>query len=106
MDQLAKAEGLRVISVTGSDEKVDWLVNELGLDAAINCKSDNLAQQLADAAPDCTDLLFENTGDPIQNLIFEGKNAHGRIIVCGIIATMWRRSPVRGQTRFPLSKSV
>ncbi len=102
--QLAKAEGLRVIGVAGSDEKVDWLVNELGFDAAINYKSDNLAQQLADAAPDGIDLFFENTGGPIQNLIFERMNAHGRIVLCGMIADYVAAQPSAGPNWIPIIK--
>jgi hypothetical protein len=45
--QLAKAEGLTVIGVAGSDEKTQWLVDELGFDAAINYKSDDLSSKLA-----------------------------------------------------------
>ncbi|MBL4823599.1 MAG: NADP-dependent oxidoreductase [Colwellia sp.] len=84
--QLAKAEGLKVIGIVGSDEKSDWIVNELGFDAAINYKSDNLDAQLAQHAADGIDLYFENTGGPIQNLIVERMNAHGRVMVCGLIA--------------------
>jgi len=102
--QLAKAEGLNVIGVAGSDEKVDWLVNELGFDAAINYKSDNLEQQLAEAAPNGIDLFFENTGGPIQNLIFERMNAHGRIIVCGMIADYVSAEPSPGPNWIPIIK--
>ena len=102
--QLAKAEGLNVIGVAGSDEKVDWLVNELGFDAAINYKSDNLDQQLAKAAPNGIDLFFENTGGPIQNLIFERMNAHGRIIVCGMIADYVSAEPSPGPNWIPIIK--
>lgn len=84
--QLAKAEGLRVIGVVGSQEKADWIVNELGFDAAINYKSDDLDAQLATAAPDGIDVFFENTGGPIQHFIFDRINAHGRVVVCGLIS--------------------
>jgi NADPH-dependent curcumin reductase CurA len=84
--QLAKAEGLKVIGVVGSEEKADWIVNEFGFDAAINYKSDNLDAQLAEHAPNGIDLFFENTGGPIQTLIFERLNAHSRVVVCGLIA--------------------
>ncbi|TEW56012.1 NADP-dependent oxidoreductase [Psychromonas sp. RZ22] len=84
--QLAKAEGLRVIGVVGNQEKADWIVNELGFDAAINYKSNDLDAQLAVAAPNGIDLFFENTGGPIQHLIFDRINAHGRVVVCGLIA--------------------
>lgn len=84
--QLAKAEGLRVIGVVGNQEKADWIVNELGFDAAINYKSDDLDGQLAKAAPNGIDLFFENTGGPIQHFIFDRINAHGRVVVCGLIS--------------------
>ncbi|MCJ8300190.1 MAG: NADP-dependent oxidoreductase, partial [Pseudomonadales bacterium] len=84
--QLAKADGLQVIGVVGKNEKADWIVNELGFDAAINYNSDDLDQQLAMLAPNGIDLFFDNTGGPIQHLIVDRMNAHGRIIVCGLIA--------------------
>ncbi|MCG7588451.1 NADP-dependent oxidoreductase [Photobacterium sp. OFAV2-7] len=84
--QLAKADGLRVIGIVGSEEKADWIVNELGFDGAINYKSDNLDTHLAALAPKGIDLFFENTGGPIQHLIYNRMNEHGRIVVCGLIA--------------------
>lgn len=94
--QLAKADGLTVIGVVGTDEKADWIVNELGFDAAINYKSDNLAAQLEEIAPQGFDLYFENTGGPIQNLILDRMNAHGRVIVCGMIADYSKAEPSPG----------
>jgi NADPH-dependent curcumin reductase CurA len=84
--QIGKAEGLRVIGTAGTDEKCQWLKDELGFDAAINYKSDDLAQQLKDATPDGVDIYFENTGGKVQHIVFGRMNAHGRIIVCGMIA--------------------
>ena len=94
--QLAKAEGLHVIGVAGSDEKCDWLVDELGFDAAINYKTDNLQQQLTELTPDGIDLYFENTGGPIQSMVFNRMNVHGRIAVCGLIADYSRKEPMPG----------
>jgi len=94
--QLAKAEGLRVIGVVGNQEKADWIVNELGFDAAINYKTDDLDAQLTAAAPDGIDLFFENTGGPIQHLIFDRINAHGRVVVCGLIADYHNEVPAAG----------
>lgn len=94
--QLAKAEGLTVIGVVGSNEKADWIVNELGFDGAINYKSADLDGQLEKLAPKGIDLYFENTGGPIQNLIFERMNAHGRVVVCGMIADYSKEVPNPG----------
>ena len=102
--QLAKADGLNVIGVVGTDEKADWIINELGFDGAINYKSNNLAEQLAKLAPKGIDLYFENTGGPIQNLIFERMNAHGRVVVCGMIADYSKAVPSPGPNWIPVIK--
>jgi len=102
--QLAKAEGLNVIGVVGTDEKADWIVNDLGFDGAINYKSADLDSQLAKLAPKGIDLYFENTGGPIQNLIFERMNAHGRVVVCGMIADYSKEVPSPGPNWIPIIK--
>jgi len=94
--QMAKAEGLHVIGVVGNDEKADWIVNELGFDSAINYKTDDLDGQLAKLAPNGIDLFFENTAGPIQSLIVDRMNPHGRIMVCGLIADYSKAVPAPG----------
>lgn len=94
--QLAKAEGLRVIGVVGNDEKADWIVNDLGFDGAINYRSANLDDQLAELAPKGIDLYFENTGGAIQSLIIERMNPFGRVMVCGLIDDYSRAVPNPG----------
>ncbi len=84
--QMAKADGLTVIGVAGSSEKCHWLTDELGFDGAINYKVDDLSARLAELAPNGVDMYFENTGGPIQQHVIDHMNAHGKIIVCGMIA--------------------
>ena len=84
--QLGKAEGLRVVGTAGTDEKCRWLEEELGFDKAINYKSDNLEKQLLEATPDGVDVYFENTGGEVQHIAYNRMNAHGRVVVCGMIA--------------------
>ena len=94
--QLAKAEGLRVIGTAGCDNKCAWLSDELGFDCAINYKSDKLPQQIADATPEGIDVYFENTGGAVQHIAFDNMNAHGRIVVCGLIADYNTEQPAPG----------
>jgi len=94
--QIAKAEGMRVVGTAGTDEKCRWLEEELGFDKALNYKSENLAEALKDATPDGVDIYFENTGGPVQHAAFENMNAHGRIIVCGMIADYNTSTPAPG----------
>ena len=94
--QLGKAEGMTVIGTAGSDDKCRWLTDELGFDAAVNYKSDDLQARLTDATPNGVDLYFENTGGPVQHVVFHRMNAHGRIVVCGMIADYNTATPAPG----------
>ena len=102
--QLAKADGLRVIGVAGSAEKCDWLTGELGFDGAINYKTDDLNSRLGELAPDGIDMYFENTGGPIQQHVIDHMNAHGRIIVCGMISDYNSEVPSAGPNWIPIIK--
>ncbi|WP_163831820.1 NADP-dependent oxidoreductase [Spartinivicinus ruber] len=94
--QLAKAKGLNVIGVVGSDEKADWIMSELGFDGAINYKTEAFDSQLTKLTPDGIDLFYENTGGFIQQLIIDRMNPHGRVIVCGLIADYGKAVPAAG----------
>lgn len=102
--QIAKAEGLTVIGTAGSDEKCQWLTEDLGFDAAINYKSEDLSAQLAAAAPKGVDLYFENTGGVVQHAVFNLMNAHGRIMVCGMISDYNTTTPSAGPNWIPIIK--
>jgi NADPH-dependent curcumin reductase CurA len=102
--QLAKADGLNVIGVAGDSEKCEWIVNELGFDGAINYKSDDIPAKLAELAPKGVDIYFENTGGAVQQPVFNCMNAHGRIVVCGMIADYSSANPNPGPNWIPLIK--
>lgn len=102
--QIAKAEGLNVIGTAGTDEKCQWLTDELGFDAAINYKSDDLSEKLAASAPNGVDLYFENTGGAVQHAVFDLMNAHGRIMVCGMISDYNTLTPSAGPNWIPIIK--
>lgn len=102
--QIAKAEGLTVIGTAGTDDKCKWLVEELGFDAAVNYKSGKLTDELKAAAPKGVDLFFENTGGAVQHSIFDLMNAHGRIMVCGMISDYNTLEPSAGPNWIPIIK--
>ncbi|MFC6766326.1 MDR family NADP-dependent oxidoreductase, partial [Natrinema soli] len=85
--QLARINGARVVGTAGSDEKVEWLTEELGFDAAINYKeTDDLGSAVAEACPDGIDVYFDNVGGPITDAVWPRLNVHARVAVCGQIA--------------------
>ncbi len=87
--QIAKLNECKVIASTGSDEKVEWLQNELKVDHAFNYKkTNNLVLKLKEIAPDGFDIYFDNVGgDFLEAAIYRMKN-FGKIIICGRISQM------------------
>ncbi|NKE35153.1 NADP-dependent oxidoreductase [Natronococcus sp. JC468] len=85
--QLARLSGARVVGTAGSDEKVDWLTDDLGFDEAINYdETDDLSGAMADACPDGIDVYFDNVGGPITDAVWPLLNVRSRVAVCGQIA--------------------
>ena len=84
--QLAKLQGCRVVGIAGGPEKCAYVVDQLGFDACIDYKAGQLQADLAAAAPDGIDALFENVGGPGFDAALPLMNAFGRIALCGLIA--------------------
>jgi NADPH-dependent curcumin reductase CurA len=84
--QIAKIHGCYVVGSTGSDEKVRWLLDEAGLDAAFNYKTAPVRQQLKDLTPKGIDVYFDNVGGDHLDAALAGMNMLGRVAVCGMIS--------------------
>lgn len=85
--QLAKVNGCRVVGIAGSDEKNDYLRNELGVDAAINYKSaGDIQAAMKEATPDGVDVYFDNVGGEISDAVLMRLKHGARIIICGQIS--------------------
>ncbi len=85
--QLAKLTGCRVVGIAGTEDKLRYLTEELGFDAAINYKSSTFAQELKEACPDGVDVYFENVGGTVTDAIYPLLNTFARIPVCGSISS-------------------
>jgi NADPH-dependent curcumin reductase CurA len=85
--QLAKLCGCRVIGITGSEEKVRYLVDDLGADAAVRYKTDPAWQsKLAVQCPFGVDVYFDNVGGRVSDAVFPMLSARARVAICGQIA--------------------
>jgi hypothetical protein len=84
--QIAKIRGCYVVGSTGSDEKVRWLKEEAGLDAAFNYRSAPVRTQLRELAPKGIDVYFDNVGGEHLDAALASMNVLGRVPVCGMIS--------------------
>ena len=94
--QIAKIHGCRVVGVAGGQAKVDYVVRELGFDAAVDHRAPDLAEKLAAAAPQGVDVYFENVGGATQKAVWPLLNDFARVAVCGLIAQYNEPTPPPG----------
>jgi NADPH-dependent curcumin reductase CurA len=95
--QIAKIKGCRVVGIAGSDQKVAWLRDELGFDAAFNYKTTkDYAATLHELCPNGVDVYFDNVGGAITDAVFRLINVGTRIVVCGQIAQYNAEKPEIG----------
>jgi hypothetical protein len=94
--QMAKIRGHSVIGSAGSDEKVSYLLGELGLDAAFNYKSGPLPELLREAAPDGIDVYFDNVGGGHLEAALDALRNEGRVAICGTISEYDADDPLPG----------
>ena len=86
--QFAKLRGHRVIGSAGSDEKVAYLLDELGLDAAFNHRAGPVAELLRAAAPDGIDVYFDCVGGDHLEAALGALRRHGRVALCGAVSAV------------------
>jgi len=97
--QIAKLKGCRIVGSAGSDEKVSWLLNEAGVDAAFNYKKvEDVIAEVGKHCPKGIDVYFENVGGVHLEAALEHMNSHGRIVMCGMISMYNVTQPVPGPT--------
>ena len=98
--QIGKIHGLRVVGLTGSDEKCRWITEELGYDAAINYKTEDVTESLKKHCPAGIDIYFENVGGAILDAVLSLINIRARIVLCGLISQYNSSEPVPGPYNF------
>lgn len=85
--QLARIQGCRVVGVAGSDEKIRYVTEEAGYDAAFNYKTnDDYSEAIREMCPDGIDVYFDNVGGPISDAVFPHLNQGARVGICGQIS--------------------
>ena len=99
--QLAKIRGCRAVGIAGSPDKCRYVVDELGFDACVNYKTDDLVPALKAACPSGIDIYFENVGGTVLAAVMRLLNRGARIPLCGQISE-YNQAPTSGPSLRPL----
>ena len=95
--QIAKIkEAGKVVGIAGGPEKCKWIVDELGFDAAIDYKSDDVGARLSELCPDGIDVYFDNVGGAILDTCLSHLALRARIACCGAISAYNDRGDAPG----------
>jgi NADPH-dependent curcumin reductase CurA len=100
--QIAKLKGCRAVGIVGSDEKCDYVVNELGFEACINRKTQALDSALKTACPNGIDIYVDHTAGPILEAVLQQINLGARIPLVGLISQYNAEKLPSGPNLMPL----
>lgn len=100
VSQIAKIKGCRVVGIAGGPKKCSYLIDELGLDGAIDYKNENLYTAIKEHCPKGIDVFFDNVGNPTLDIALAHIRKNARIVLCGAISQYNNRESIQGPANY------
>jgi NADPH-dependent curcumin reductase CurA len=98
--QIAKIKGCRVIGIAGGPDKCRYVVEDLGFDAAIDYKKEDVRAALAQHCPKGIDIYFDNVGGEILDIVLSLLARRARVIICGAISQYNHPESIQGPRNY------
>ena len=98
--QIAKIKGCTVVGIAGGADKCRYITDDLGFDAAIDYKAEDVKEALKRHCPKGIDVYFDNVGGEILDAALSRLAMHARIVICGAISQYNNTEPVRGPANY------
>ncbi|MGA2736406.1 MAG: NADP-dependent oxidoreductase [Bryobacteraceae bacterium] len=98
--QIAKIKGCRVVGIAGGPDKCRYVVEELGFDAAVDYKNEDVRAALARHCPKGIDIYFDNVGGEILDIVLLLLARRARVIICGAISQYNNRESIQGPRNY------
>jgi NADPH-dependent curcumin reductase CurA len=98
--QIAKIKNCSAVGIAGGAEKCRYIVQELGFDAAIDYKSEDVKKSLRKHCPEGIDIYFDNVGGTILEAALANLARGARIVICGAISQYCNTGPVAGPSNY------
>ncbi len=98
--QIAKIKGCRVVGIGGGPEKCEYIKTELGFDAAIDYKAEDVKSALSRHCPKGIDVYFDNVGGQILDTVLLQLARRARVVICGAISQYNNTTPIKGPSNY------
>jgi NADPH-dependent curcumin reductase len=98
--QIAKIKGCRAVGIAGGAAKCRYLVDELGFDAAIDYKVDDVRKSLRAHCPNGVNVYFDNVGGDILDLVLAQLARRARVVICGAISQYNNTTAIKGPSNY------
>jgi len=98
--QIAKIKNCHVVGIAGGEEKCRYIVQELGFEAAIDYKSEEVKKSLRTHCPQGIDIYFDNVGGTILEAALANLARGARIVICGAISQYCNTGPMAGPSNY------
>jgi NADPH-dependent curcumin reductase CurA len=98
--QIGKILGCRVVGIAGGPDQCRWITEELGFDAAIDYKNEDVGKRLKETCPEGIDVYFDNVGGAILDAALARLRRGARVVVCGAISQYNATEPVPGPANY------
>lgn len=98
--QIAKIKGCRAVGIAGGPEKCNYLVKELGFDAAIDYKHENVVEALRKHCPRGINVYFDNVGGEILDAALANLARGARVVLCGAISQYNNTTGIKGPSNY------
>jgi NADPH-dependent curcumin reductase CurA len=98
--QIARIKGCRAVGIAGGKEKCDYVVKELGFDACIDYKAENVLEALRRHCPQGINVYFDNVGGQILDAALACLARHARVVICGAISQYNSTSGIQGPANY------
>ncbi len=98
--QIAKLKGARVVGIAGGAEKCAHALDELGFDAMIDYKSEDVMAAIGEHCAKGVDVYFDNVGGEILDAALAHLARGARVIICGAISQYNATEAVCGPSNY------
>jgi hypothetical protein len=98
--QIAKIQGCRSVGIAGGAAKCKYLTDDLGFDAAIDYKNEDVRAALSRHCPNGVNVFFDNVGGEILDTVLAQLARKARVVLCGAISQYNNPADIRGPKNY------